>query len=313
MANDSAASIAAGGLQPTRERRIAMRRERLFISPEKVRVEYEFANDSAEDVVTEVAFPIPPFAFDFDSGPRGLDDFKLWVDGAELNYTIEAKASVNGKDLTSLLQKFAVDINSFGHFEWPRDGSGPFAADFNKLPSNAQSELIRAGAFDAEDHQPAWTVAKTYHWTTMFPAHGVVHVAHEYKPIVGFTPIETSELDPSHRKEEISRAKEEIAKADAKNIEIAQALLDDKASLDRSLSDACIDSTLRAGIDAAVNARHEAAQRKQSHDDSGDYIEFSWVDYILTTANSWKMPIGDFELVIEKPVPTDSFALEKAL
>src|ERR1700687_1143738 len=186
MANDSAASTAAGGLQLTRETRISMRKEHLFISTEKVRVEYEFANDGTEDIVTEVAFPIPPFTFEYDdpAGPLGMDDFKLWVEGKELNYSTQAKASVNGKDLTSLLQKYSVDITSFGHFEWPTDGKDPFAADFVKLPSSAQNELIRAGAFEAEGHLPAWTVAKTYHWTQRFPAHGVVHVAHEYKPIV---------------------------------------------------------------------------------------------------------------------------------
>ena len=26
-----------------------------------------------------------------------------------------------------------------------------------------------------------------------------------------------------------------------------------------------------------------------------------WVDYILTTANNWKTPIKDFELLVERP------------
>jgi hypothetical protein len=33
----------------------------------------------------------------------------------------------------------------------------------------------------------------------------------------------------------------------------------------------------------------------------------SWVDYVLTTANNWKTPIKDFELVIEKPKQKDPF------
>ena len=30
-------------------------------------------------------------------------------------------------------------------------------------------------------------------------------------------------------------------------------------------------------------------------------IQSQWVKYILTTANSWKTPIRDFELIVEKP------------
>jgi hypothetical protein len=40
--------------------------------------------------------------------------------------------------------------------------------------------------------------------------------------------------------------------------------------------------------------------------DNGFYegsIDPLWVDYILTTANTWKTPIKDFELIIEKPKP----------
>jgi hypothetical protein len=43
-----------------------MQKERLFISTEKVRVEYEFLNDTDQDIVTEVAFPIPEYNFMFD-------------------------------------------------------------------------------------------------------------------------------------------------------------------------------------------------------------------------------------------------------
>jgi hypothetical protein len=61
FADDSAASIAAGGLVARRETRIVMAKEVLEISPTKVIVEYDFRNDTDEDVTTEVAFPIPPY------------------------------------------------------------------------------------------------------------------------------------------------------------------------------------------------------------------------------------------------------------
>src|SRR6266496_6112172 len=46
VANDGAASTAAGGIQLVREPRIAMRTEKLTISREKITVEYDFANDT---------------------------------------------------------------------------------------------------------------------------------------------------------------------------------------------------------------------------------------------------------------------------
>ena len=67
LADDSAASIAAGGLVPRREMRIVMAKEVLQISPAKVIVDYDFRNDTDQDVTTEVAFPVPPYAYGPDS------------------------------------------------------------------------------------------------------------------------------------------------------------------------------------------------------------------------------------------------------
>jgi hypothetical protein len=53
--------------------------------------------------------------------------------------------------------------------------------------------------------------------------------------------------------------------------------------------DACIDPPLRRTLDRLSDGRgREAGQVR-------------WVNYILTTANTWKMPINDFELLIEYP------------
>jgi hypothetical protein len=38
-------------------------------------------------------------------------------------------------------------------------------------------------------------------------------------------------------------------------------------------------------------------------DAPGDAVSAGWVDYILTTANSWKTPIKSFELIVEKDAP----------
>src|ERR1035441_1123966 len=69
FADDSAVAIATGGLVPRRETRIVMAKEVLQISNKKVVVDYDFRNDTDQDVTTEVAFPIPPYANEFADGP----------------------------------------------------------------------------------------------------------------------------------------------------------------------------------------------------------------------------------------------------
>jgi hypothetical protein len=40
-------------------------------------------------------------------------------------------------------------------------------------------------------------------------------------------------------------------------------------------------------------------------DQSYFVLSREWVDFILTTANTWKQPIEDFTLVIERPKPKE--------
>jgi Domain of unknown function (DUF4424) len=60
--------------------------------------------------------------------------------------------------------------------------------------------------------------------------------------------------------------------------------------------DSCVDPGLRRLL-------IEAAPKNRGFVEGE--IDTLWVDYILTTANTWKTPIKDFELVIEKSAPED--------
>ena len=59
LANDTMATLEAGGLVFTRSDEITMAREDLYISPEKVEVKYLYRNTSDKPVSTIVAFPMP--------------------------------------------------------------------------------------------------------------------------------------------------------------------------------------------------------------------------------------------------------------
>ena len=281
--NDSAASTALGGIQLRREPRIAMLKERLTISTQKVTVEYEFFNDSDQDIATEVAFPIPPYEAPREDtgGSRAFNDFRLWVDGREANFQTEAKAKLGSADYTSLLKSLDVDIASFGHLD--DRAEKPVVPDVQKLSEKERKRLDEAGLTD-EDQWPLWTVEKIYHWHQIFPAHKVLHVRHEYKPVVGFTPVETKFIDSAERKKQV---------VEARKMEESAWTIDEAAQIDN----ACVDP----GLEKLLVAANQIDPGPRGSYDKG-YVRMVWVDYILTTANNWKTPIKDFELVVEKPI-----------
>jgi hypothetical protein len=145
-ANDSAAAVAAGGIVLRNEHRVAIRSERLFISKREVRVEYEFLNDSDEDVVTELAFPVPPYRFsetDDGQGVRAFGDFKAWAEDRELPVQTEVRAFVSKEDVTRLVTEAGIDIPSFGH---PKLGTDGFRTQVDDLPAARREALAARGA-----------------------------------------------------------------------------------------------------------------------------------------------------------------------
>ncbi|MBK8726784.1 MAG: DUF4424 family protein [Holophagaceae bacterium] len=265
--NDGAAETAAGGLRLRRERSVAMVKERLTIGPKRVRVEYEFRNDTDKDVVTEVAFPIPEYEYPGEDpgGERGFKDFRVWIDGAPRRFQTEARAFVKEREVTAELKAAGLAIESFAGFcHWDLDvRKAEYQVD--ALPEAARAELVAAGILGeaAKDDpgwsfMPNWRAKVTYHWTQRFPAKTTVKIAHEYTPVAGFGFVEPAKLAKEH-------------------------------------PDAGADAALVKALTAM------AAKREAAAPTSGAYVSATWVKYILTTANTWKTPIEDFELRIEKP------------
>lgn len=166
-ADDGASSIAAGGLVFKRETRIVMAKEVLQISPTKVVVDYDFRNDTNEDVTTEVAFPVPPY--ENGSDLRNISDasfhsFRLWIDGKPTKYDSEVKATLKGKDVTNILQRNHVDIVTFGHFKAGNDPANdydPSVPDFEHLPESKKKVLIKAGLFDESSDNDFWKLDRS--------------------------------------------------------------------------------------------------------------------------------------------------------
>jgi len=260
IADDGAASIAAGGIVMTREPRITMAKEVLFISESKVRVDYDFRNDTDADITTEVAFPVPVYKLqwnEFSISEQGFDDFKLEVQGKPAHFDVEIKATLKGLDVSAILKNEGIDIATFGHF----DEEKLWAKDIRRLSGAERAALVQAGLIDPEVDQDAatWSVEKKYYWQQVFPAHSVVHISHQYSPALGGLSSVSYGL---------LRAKEDPESA-------------------KQLDGFCLDPGLRKTLIGYVEK-------------PGSSAPFSWVDFILTTANTWKTPIEDFTLVVER-------------
>src|SRR5579859_5666892 len=264
-ANDTEVSIAAGGIQMTKDARISMEKERLTIGRDKVAVEYEFLNESDADITAQVAFPVKHFCFEGECGPPTFANFRVWIEGVEVKYAVKATATINGKDYTSVLEGLGVDVRSYGHWHFLADDN---AANYDvfRLPEADRKKLISLGLIDRSDLSPQWLVQEIYHWNQTFPSKAILHVRHEYRPATGYQAYLPVELPQAH-------------------------------------SDACIDPSLNRKLLADNQAFRANRKFGPNGDESvDDYVQASWVDYILTTANNWKTPIKDFTLIVEKPV-----------
>ena len=274
---------------PRRETRIVMAKEVLRISPTKVAVDYDFRNDSDQDVTTEVAFPIPPYKNEFPEGDipsQSFKSFRLWVDGKPVHYESEVKATLKSKDVTGLLEADHIDIPTFGHFDdTTEDAQGVgqvLVPDLTRLSKPGQSRLIKEGLFEDEDGVlfSLYTVHLQYHWTQTFPAHSTVHIRHEYKPAAGFQPVDLDTYKNALQHNNPT-GNDEAAKDERENLKL--------------LNGFCPDPSLLRALIRDIESR--------SNDDPTLYPD--WVDFILTSANTWRQPIEDFTLIVDRKVPLD--------
>lgn len=265
-ANDAAASIAAGGIVLREERHVSMRKEQLSIALGRVTVEYEFVNESSSDVTTEVAFPVPEYRFQFDSlgGPIDLGGFRAWVDGREIRVARLVRALANGVDHAPVLRGLGIDVERHGNYD-PTDWSAPGRPNQIRALSRTDFDrLVSLGLIEAASPAPGWPrwkVAITWHWNQTFPAGKVVRVRHEYTPAAGF-----------------------------RGYWSAASL----RSLGADFPEACVDAATMRTLQRKLSDPTASGSRSES-------VVVSWVNYVLTTANTWKTPIEQFELVVERP------------
>jgi len=273
-ANDSTATLGAGGLELTRTDAVELRSEDLTISREQVAIRYEFFNKSGREVRTLVAFPLPAvdlahFA-DIDISPPADDPvnfvgFAVKVDGRTVAPRVEVKAERDGRDVTQMLRDNKVPVSAFA----------PALVDaLWALPKAQQRALADAGLaeyqYEYNSVQPLWTAKVTFYWEMAFAPGRATVVEHTYAPVFGTQFIGAWTLDdPS----------------------------DDER---KWLSRYCLDNAARTDLRERMNAGAQANEPA--------YLLADTIAYILTTARNWHGPIGRFRVTLDSGHPDNLLA-----
>ncbi|TIM34097.1 MAG: DUF4424 domain-containing protein [Mesorhizobium sp.] len=273
FANDSIAELGTGGLILSRSDAVAMESEDLYISPEKVTVDYAFRNITDKDVDAIVAFPMPDIEGDpneMPAIPDGQSDnflgFEVTIDGVAAKPQLEQKAFALGIDISADLESQNVPFYPFG------DAA---RAALAKLPQAVADDWVDRGLIiedTADDgsgmktvHVPFWQLRSTYWWRSTFPANKAVRVAHRYKPSVGGTSSVSFFYDGQFQGQYAAYK-----------------------------TRYCMDGTFENAIRKAAKGNPDGTPR---------YFE-NRIAYVLTTGGNWATgSIGKFKLTIDKGDP----------
>ena len=264
FADDTMATMAAGGLVPVKSTKVAMVREDLSIGVHQIRVSYVFRNDSAQDVTATVAFPLPtlngpdmfhgPFELPGKSRPNFVD-FALTVNGKPITPQIEVRAFVDQKDVTAKLRAAGLSPLAITDYK-------AFEKMWKSLPKPTLKSLVKSGLIEDEgekgkpDYYPTWSTKAQFYWTQRFPAHADVRIAHTYKPVVGGGYL----YNPN----------------------------------DRPLSAYCN----KPGSQLQVAQLFKTSKIAPTRDGSKVIAYLREIGFVLKTANNWNGPIREFHLAV---------------
>ncbi|TIL36148.1 DUF4424 domain-containing protein [Mesorhizobium sp.] len=273
FANDSIAELGTGGLILSRSDAVAMESEDLYISPEKVTVDYVFRNNTDKDVDAIVAFPMPDIEGDpneMPAIPDGQSDnflgFEVTIGGVAAKPQLEQKAFALGIDISADLESQNVPFYPFG------DAA---RAALAKLPQAVADDWVDRGLIiedTADDgsgmktvYVPFWQLRSTYWWRSTFPANKAVRVAHRYKPSVGGTSSVSFFYDGQFQGQYAAYK-----------------------------TRYCMDGTFENAIRKAAKGTPDGTPR---------YFE-NRIAYVLTTGGNWATgSIGKFKLTVDKGDP----------
>ncbi len=269
-ANDSSAELAIGGLVLTKNSDVSMESEDLTITPDTVTVRYVFLNQSAGPVTLTVAFPLPDIDLSeganvaFPSGdPLNFVGFSTKVDGKPITFTVNQRAVLGTKDITTSLRKMGIPILPIGAQQ----------LKITELPQEvrdravAEGLLVQSGTDDKGQplYEPTWMLKTSFVRQQTFPPGKPVAVEHRYKTSVGLS------FD--------SVLRQGIRQKKAMEPEVTRL----KATY-------CIPDDFLKSIDKLAGG-DEANKAK---------LLERRISYVLKSGANWAGPIKDFHLIVDK-------------
>jgi uncharacterized protein DUF4424 len=267
LSNDSAAELSIGGLRFTRTNDITMDSEELRISIDRVEVRYQFSNVSGKPVTLTVAFPLP----DIDlaeaenialpsNDPLNFVDFETKIDGAPTKFSINQRAFVGEKDVSSILGRYKLPLLPIGNQE----------IRVQNLPSATRDQLASDGllmpAGMSDNGRPnyslGWIVKTSAVRQQTFPPDRTVSVEHRYRPSLG------SSFDTILRKS--LRQNKALA-----------------AEIGKYRTEFCVTDSFLAAVDKLAGPSDKPSVQERR------------ISYILSTGANWGGPIKNFKLIID--------------
>ncbi len=186
-ADDTRATLAAGGLVPVRTTQIVMESEDLQISVHKITVRYIFRNTSPKDIDALVEFPLPDLEGGDFQGPIDIPDekrlnfvdFKVTCNGKPVATRMEARAFFKNQDITARLHADGLPVSV---------QYNTALAAIEKLAPAKREQLKREGLIyqlGFQDWYADWTERVKFYWRQRFPAHSDIVLVQSYRPVVG--------------------------------------------------------------------------------------------------------------------------------
>jgi hypothetical protein len=274
-ANDTTAELGTGGLVFITTDQLKMKSEDLFVSPEQVKVTYEFQNLTDKPLDVLVAFPMPDVegSGDFnvavpDRESDNMFGFTTTFNGEPVDATLHQQAYAFNLDQTAVLEEIGVPMTPFG--ERTREL-------LQELDEESIQKLLHLGLVipmqygDGNDnwktyYEPVWTLKSTYSWEAHFEPGETAEVVHTYTPSVGGTVAVTFLAPPDEYGDRAPEYKKKY----------------------------CTDDDLIDTVTKTLPSPEEYY--------AAPFYE-SWITYIWSTGNNWAGPIEDFTLTIDKGDP----------
>jgi hypothetical protein len=270
LGNDSSAELSSGGLAFTRSNEVALRSERLRISPDAIHVRYEFVNQTSKPVILTIAFALPDIdlsvhdAYSIPYGDReNFLGFTTRIGGKPADFSMHQSALLGDKDVSDVLHGAGV----------PLLPAGPEQDSISNLPEPARQRLVQQNLLlenGSDDlgrprYAAAWTVKTAAVRTQTFEPNRSVIVEHRYRPSLGRS------LDTILRK----------------------GLRQDKnlaAEVERYRREYCINDDFLRKVDKLADdaATHHAKLQERR------------ISYVLKTGANWAGPIKDFIMTVDK-------------